>query len=123
MPNNLLQLRLVDCKPTPKFTKDLVELLGAESCQLRSLALVRMGLNFSLSAIAKLLDESEFVQELDLAANNLTSMHFVPLLKSIATNTRLISLNLSWNRLIDEKDERVLADYSLGRRKYLEIIE
>ena len=76
--------------------KDLIDIIAMEECHLRSIALVQMKLNFPLDNLAKIL-ENENLQDLDISANDCLPIHFVPLLKALAHNKTLQSVNLSWN--------------------------
>ena len=63
-----------------------------------------MKINFSLDSMAKIL-EHETVQDLDISANDCLPLHFVPLLKTLAHNKTLHTLNLSFNQLLDKSDQ------------------
>ena len=58
-----------------------------------------------LNLIAKYLDASESLEDLDLSWNDLIPSHFTPLLEVISRNRHLKSLNLSWNTMIDLADQ------------------
>lgn len=101
-PQNLLELRLVNCQTTPKVMN---ELLGAlADCmninQLRCLALVQMRINFPLDSLAKIA-EAGSLQELDFSGNHCLPRHFIPFWKTLASNKTLQTLNLSWNMMLD----------------------
>ena len=46
---------------------------------------------------------SEHLEELNISDNKLLSKSFVKLIETLATNTRLRYLNLSWNSLTNDK--------------------
>lgn len=58
-PNNLLELRLVNCQSSTKAMKTLLKALvtqvNNEDSYLRTLALVKMKINFPLDSVAQLL--------------------------------------------------------------------
>ena len=60
-----------------------------------------MKINFPLHNLAKIV-ESETLQDLDISANDCLPIHFVPLLKTLAHNKTLHTVNLSWNQLLDK---------------------
>ena len=65
-----------------------------------------MGINaLHLEKIAQIVDESEWLEELDISWNNLVPLHFKPLLEVLSRNKQLKALNLSWNTLIDKDDQ------------------
>lgn len=80
--------------------KDLVISIEAFDGYLKSLALVSMKMNFPLDSIASLVKNSHSLQELDLSGNDFQPKHFAPLLKAIAYNKVLRTINLSWNKII-----------------------
>ena len=84
--------------------KLLLHYLGNNEIHLRSLALVQMKLNFPLDDLALLLRNSIALQDLDISNNDCLPIHFAPVLKELAHNKLLHSLNLSWNTLIDRHD-------------------
>ena len=99
-PHNLVELRLVNCQTQPVVMRDLVSTISHQTIYLRTLALVQMNQCFSLDSVAELVKNSEYLQDLDLSGNNLKTMDFAPLLKVLAVNKVLYSVNLSCNRII-----------------------
>ena len=61
-----------------------------------------MKLDFPLNDLATFVENDSSLQNLDLSGNNLQSIHFVNLLKVLAFNKTLQTINLSWNQLLDE---------------------
>lgn len=57
-----------------------------------------------MKKVAKFVEESEYLEVLDLSWNDTRPWHFPPLMDSISRNKTLKSLNLSWNNLIDKAD-------------------
>ena len=106
-PNNLIELRLVNCETNNRVMRQLLHSLGnfENVSHLRSLAIVQMKLNFALDDLAQLVQNSEALQDLDLSCNDCVPMHFESLLKALAYNHTLHTVNLSWNTLIDRKDQ------------------
>ena len=104
-PQNLLELRLVNCTTTSLVTSDLVDYLDICRVHLRSLSLVRMQLSrLNLARLATFVEKSEYLEDLDISWNDLIPLDFVPLLHVVSTNKTLVSLNLSCNSLIDKQD-------------------
>ena len=101
-PTNIHELRLVDCNTSPDIMRQLLSFLSKNPCYLRSLALVQMQLNFALDDLAKLVEDSEYLQDLDISGNDLLPLHLAPLLLVLANNKKLHTLNLSWNQLLDK---------------------
>lgn len=57
-----------------------------------------------MDLIAKYVDTSECLEDLDLSWNDVIPQHFTPLLEVLSRKHRLKSLNLSWNTMIDKAD-------------------
>ena len=71
--------------------------------ELRTLGLVQMHIDFlGIKQVARFLEESSFLEDLDLSWNDLIPLHFTPLLDVLSRNKSLKSLNLSWNKIIDK---------------------
>lgn len=79
--------------------------------------------------MALILQESAFLEHLDVSWNDLIPIHFTPLLEVVQGNRTLISLNLSWNTIIDATDQNndfgftynsALDDYINQRRMAIE---
>ena len=93
--------------------------MTTERIELRTLGLVQLHISqIGIQNVAKLLDESAFLEELDLSWNDLIPLHFTPLLESISKNKQLRSLNLSWNIMIDKADQN--NEFSLEKRSAMD---
>lgn len=78
-PMNLHELRLVNCETSPQWVEELVKFMVTYQVHLRSLSLVKMKVTGStLARIARFVDESEHLQDLDLSWNNLLPQDFLP---------------------------------------------
>ena len=55
-----------------------------------------------INLVAKYLDSSEWLEDLDVSWNDLMPLHFNSLLEVVSRNRHLKSLNLSWNMMIDK---------------------
>ena len=72
-----------------------------KGCFLRRLALVQVSFDEeSISELKKFIEESRYLEDLDISFNFLQPKMVQPLLEAIAGNGRLKNLNLSWNYLI-----------------------
>ena len=63
--------------------------------------------------MARFVEESQFLEDLDLSWNDLIPQHFKPLLEVLACNKQLKSLNSSWNTLIDKADANNEANFQV----------
>ena len=79
--------------------------------------------------MARFVDESVFLEDLDLSWNDLIPLHFTPLLEVLSRDKQLRSLNLSWNMMIDKADQNnavsfdqrsAMDDYIQQRREAIE---
>ena len=119
-PQQLQELRLVDCDTSPQIVRSLLSTLAdLETCSLRSLYLVQMKMNFPLTDLARLVASSTILQELDISGNDCQPLHFPDLLKALAFNKVIHNLNLSWNKIIHPDDwheaipDKRLVDFTL----------
>ena len=72
-----------------------------------------MKLNFrNIEQVARIVTDSNFLEDLDLSWNDLIPAHFTPLLEALSRNRQLKSLNLSWNMLIDQTAQNNPVDFS-----------
>ena len=58
-----------------------------------------------MNKIARFVDESTTLEDLDLSWSDVIPHHFVPLLEVLSRNRKLKSLNLSWNMIIDKAEQ------------------
>lgn len=66
---------------------------------------------FCIEKISEFLDESEYLEDLDLSWNNLLPQDLFPLFNALAKNLTLKSLNLSSNTLLDKADQISTIDF------------
>ena len=57
--------------------------------------------------------ESNVIRELDISWNVLKPQSYNTLIESLGSNKTLVSLNLSWNRIVDSK-ETIIEDSPRG---------
>ena len=129
-PENLLELRLVNLTTELKIIDELLEFMTVLRVQLRTLGLVQLHLSqLAIEKVARFVDESVFLEDLDVSWNDLIPMHFTPLLEALSRNRKLKSLNLSWNTIIDKADQNnkvsfevrsALDDYVAERQNAIE---
>ena len=55
-----------------------------------------------MKQVARFVEESAFLEDLDLSWNDVIPVHFTPLLDVLSRNRSLRSLNLSWNMIVDK---------------------
>ncbi len=83
---------------------NLVEFMLIENVQLSQLALVNMQLDkFSLGIVSEFIEDSQYLEKLDLSWNNLLPNDFAVLFDVLAKNVTLKTLNLSCNTIIDKQ--------------------
>ena len=110
-PYNLHEMRLVSCNTTSKITGSLINFLVLSRCHLRSLSLVQMQVNkVSLARLANYVENSEYLEDLDVSWNDLLPIDFVPLFNVLSNNKTLVRLNLSCNFIIDKLDQNNPVD-------------
>ena len=59
----------------------------------------------TIALISQFVEESVFLEVLDLSWNDLIPLAFTPLLNVLENNRSLKVLNLSWNQIIDRADQ------------------
>ena len=80
----------------------LLDLIATTNCQLRSLGLVNANINeTSINKIINLMGESTYIKELDLSWSKQTIATWRRFLLAIKDNRQLESLNLSYNKILD----------------------
>ena len=81
--------------------------------EIRTLSLVHLHIGWvGMKLIAKLVDESAYLEDLDISWNDLIPMHFTPLLEVLSRNKMLKSLNLSWNMIIDKAHQNNKVNFN-----------
>ena len=96
IPNELIQEVATTVNDTPKETK--------KSCTKRlTLIDARISHDMMEKYLCDFVNLSEHLEELNISDNKLLSKSFIKLIYSLATNSRLRYLNLSWNSIIDDK--------------------
>ena len=71
-------------------------------CQLRKLGLVNANQSeHSFTKIIKFLEESEYLQELDLSWSKLSLMQWRKFMLVVKDNRQLINLNISYNKILE----------------------
>lgn len=111
-PKNLFELKLVNCQTAPRIIEQLLQFMTAEKVPLRAFALVRMNLHtHGLQLVAKFLNESSFLEDLDLSWNNLIPSDFKLFLEVLSNNRTLRVLNLSCNMLVEKRDQNNKFDF------------
>ena len=98
IPNNMSELRIVNCKISAADTAALLE--GLRTTQLRRLSLVQANLNQdNLHHLLKMLTSLESLCDLDISWNSLSSRCMSKLLKVLSKNRLLQNLDISWNNI------------------------
>lgn len=102
-PNNLDELRIVNCRMAHHVSEYLMDTL-LDASFLRSLTLINANLNDrSMKLICDFMDSNVYLQDLDLSWNKLHPTSWMPFLQQLKSNRRLRSLSLSWNQLFKVK--------------------
>ena len=85
--------------------EDLINFIVEEKVQIRSLSLVKMRLTKAcIEGVTTLIEQSEYIEDLDLSWNDLLPNYFYSLFKVLARNRTLRNLNLSCNMIIDKSE-------------------
>ena len=101
-PNNLVVLKIENCEISKQTTLALVRSLKGKS-YIRILSLVRVSFDSnSIAEMCKILNERNYIEELDLSDNRLVPKLFLPLVEALSKCRTLKSINLSWNLLIEK---------------------
>ena len=106
LPNHLEELNLIDCRIHSSLLNRLVDLLNESGTQMRKLGLVNT--NHSEASFAKLLtfvETSEYLQELDVSWSKLSIFQWRKFLNIIKNNRQLISLNISYNKILEPQND------------------
>lgn len=102
-PRDLQELRLVNLQTKPEVIRELLDHMTQCRVELRTLGLVQLHIDqLAIHTVARFVEESNFLEDLDLSWNDLIPSNFVPLLDVLSRNKMLKSLNLSWNMIIDK---------------------
>ena len=64
----------------------------------------------SLARLANYVENSEYLEDLDISWNDLLPIDFVPLFNILSNNKTLVRLNLSCNFIIDKLDQNNPVD-------------
>lgn len=105
-PRNLQELRLVNCATHPYIMTEMIQFMVDQKVQVRSFSLVKMQLGkTSLDKIADFVNESQYLEDLDLSWNNFLPLDFGHFFNVLSRNLTLRSLNLSCNTLVDQKNQ------------------
>lgn len=97
-PQNLEELRIINCKVKPVVIEKL--LAPIPDTRLRRLALVGAGMDTkTLARILELLTKSTSLIDLDISWNLLGPEDLKRLFAFLSENRKLISLNVSWNNI------------------------
>ena len=100
-PNNLSELKLIDCKISSKISQELIFELAIR-CNLEKLSLVHSNLTDStFKVLITVIRESQDLKHLDLSWCEKNSADFTSLYEVLSTNRTLTHLSLSWNTLFD----------------------
>jgi Ran GTPase-activating protein (RanGAP) involved in mRNA processing and transport len=100
-PNNVEEIRLDSCKVSNEVAKLMLKTIGAES-QVERLILNDIDWNSeSLKMLAHCIKKAKYLRTIDLSYNRLTLYNILPVLESICHNSKLINVNLSWNKLVE----------------------
>ena len=83
-----------------------------EKVRLRTVSFVQLNLTSrAMKLVTQFLDESLYLEDLDVSWNDLVPLSFTPMLEVLSRNKSLKSLNLSWNTIIDKADQNNKFDF------------
>ena len=100
-PNSLQVLRIIDCQITAHITRQLIRNLR-ECNHIKVLGLVKAAISdVAMQDLGVLVAESKWLSELDISWNELKPQSYNALIASLGMNKTLLTLNLSWNRIVD----------------------
>ena len=57
-----------------------------------------------MQELAQLVEESKHLRELDVSWNLLKPQSYINLINSLGENRQLLSLNLSWNTIVESRE-------------------
>ena len=103
IPDHLSELQIIDCKIHCSVIEALCELMMETQCQVRTFGLVNV--NHSQSSFMRMceyIQVSDRLRELNVSWQCVLPQVFFELLKIIRENRTLVSLNISWNPLIEK---------------------
>lgn len=80
-----------------------------------------MKMNFALDDLALFVSKSKNLLELDISGNDTQPAHFAELLKAIAFNKIIQSVNLSWNKILASRDWNSNINFELPGRSLSEM--
>ena len=64
----------------------------------------------SFDSVIEFVNRSSYLKELDLSWSNVRPVIMLRLLKEISENSSLVSLNLAFNKLLEEQPEKLTAE-------------
>ena len=64
----------------------------------------------SFDSVIEFVHRSSYLKELDLSWSNVRPVIMLRLLKEISENSSLVSLNLAFNKLLEEQPEKLTAE-------------
>lgn len=78
--------------------------------------------NQGMAKVAQFLDESEYLEDLDVSWNNSLPQSFIPIFDALSRNKSLRTLNLSNNNILDKADFKNQHDekFKTAFDKYLQ---
>ena len=111
-PQNLEELRIVNCKISSAVSSELIDALINNSSGLKKVSLVNANITqASFVNLLKFIEECRSIIDLDLSFNGFLSTQMFELIKVLAKNRKLESVNLSWNTF--QEQEISLAPFQL----------
>ena len=104
-PNNLRELRLVNCKTSDKFVNQLVQFLATRNFSLKSLGLISMQLSAAgLEYLCDFLERAYWLEDLDISWNDFRPQDCRRFFQLLAANRTLQTLNMSMNAILSFND-------------------
>lgn len=97
-PEHLEELRIVDCRMNPHTTDQLLSRLAAGPCFLSKVGLVNASFNAeSARRLMKYVAQNKHLRHLDLKFNSLKQQEMLRLVRVLAADRKLVSIDLSLN--------------------------
>lgn len=113
-PNHLEELRIENCKTSEEIMAQLIEQLN-ERCYLKKLGLVNVKINEeSFDTLCDLVYYSDTLEELDISWAAVRPKKMAQLLKILADNKKIKTINLSNNMLFQESKETPMDEPLTG---------